>query len=128
MTVAALKGVQPNSRARLSILAHNTILVSEEGSWARVSEDIGDLGLNEGTSRGVALDHEENIAGFMSRISREGRTMTNQLPVMMDPFLPSENLDYYDLSGDFQLPTAAPMIDSFGNIEDWISQLLQQEA
>ncbi|KAK4939289.1 hypothetical protein LTR10_020378 [Elasticomyces elasticus] len=128
MTGAALKGIRPNARARLSILAHNTILVNEEGSFARIPEDIGDLSLNEAGSQNAALDNEENIAGFMSHISGEGRTVTNQLPVMMDPFLPSENLDYYDLSGAFHQPTGAQDMDSFGNIEDWISELLQHEA
>lgn len=126
MSPAALKGFKTsNPRARLSILTHNTIIVSEEGSFARGAEDIGDLGLDDPETRDSNLE-EEGIAAFIAQISRECREMHGQLPVMLEPFLPSENLNYYDFGGGFDADNEAATLDSMGHIEDWISELLQQ--
>ncbi|KIW10893.1 hypothetical protein PV08_10192 [Exophiala spinifera] len=128
MSPAALRGFKmANPRARLSILTHNTIIVSEEGCFARGAEDIGDLGLDDPGTRESNLE-EDSIAAFITQISRECREMNGQLPVMLDPFLPSENLDYYDFGGGFDVANEVTNVNSMGHIEDWISELLQQEG
>ena len=128
MTPEALKGFKPaNSRARLSILTHNSIIVSDQGSTAQAADDIGDLGLDDAESRGP-VSAEENIAGFISQISREVRVTSSQLPMIMDPFVPAENLNFYELDSSFSWSAREPGMDQFGHIEDWISELLQQGA
>jgi hypothetical protein len=128
MTSEALKGFKPaNSRARLSILTHNSIIISDQGSTAQGEDDIGDLGLGDAESRGP-VSAEENIAGFISQISREVRVTSSQLPMMMDPFVPSENLNFYELDRAFDWSTRGPGMDQFGDIEDWISELLHLGA
>lgn len=126
MTPATLKGFKPaNSRARLSILTHNSIIISDQGSTAQAADDIGDLDLGDASSRGPVSAEDENIAGFISQISREVEP-SSPLPMMMDPFVPSLSLNFYEVDGVFNWPSREPDLDQFGHIEDWISELLQQ--
>ncbi|GAB1210770.1 hypothetical protein APSETT445_009568 [Aspergillus pseudonomiae] len=71
MTPDALREFKPASlRARLSILTHNSIIISDQGSTAQGTDDIGDLGLENANSR-ESGPAEENLAGFISQISSE---------------------------------------------------------
>ncbi|QKX61162.1 uncharacterized protein TRUGW13939_08309 [Talaromyces rugulosus] len=127
MTPEALKGFKSaNSRARLSILTHNEIIVSDQGSTAQAADDIGDLGLDDAESRGAA-SVEENIANFISQIPHEVRATSSQLPMTMDPFVLAENFNLYEPDGSF-IWTREPGMDQFGHIENWISELLQEGA
>lgn len=125
MTPEALKGFKPgNSRARLSILTHNSIIVSDQGSTAQGADDIEDLGLDDAESRGP-VSEEDNIARFISQVSHEASVTSNRLSMMMEPFVPSaESLNFYGLDGTFDWSARGTDMDKFGNIEDWISELL----
>lgn len=127
MAPLALREFKPaNSRARLSILTHNSIIVSDQGSTARATDDIGDLGLEGAGTRGPAST-EESIAGFISQVSREIGAGTSQVPIMMDPFMPSYNVNSYAPDDIFDSPAGRPGMGQLGHIDDWIFDLLQQE-
>ncbi|KAI9934821.1 hypothetical protein MW887_000438 [Aspergillus wentii] len=128
MTPDALREFKPaSSRARLSILTHNSIIISDQGSTAQAADDIGDLGLENADSRepGPA---EENIAGFIAQMSREIGATSSQLPITIHPFLPSETVGSCALDGSFNEPTIGPDMDQFGHIDDFILDLMRQEG
>ncbi|OQU99385.1 Fungal specific transcription factor domain-containing protein [Cladophialophora immunda] len=151
MGPAAMKGFKAtNPRARQSILTHNTIIVNEEGSFARGTEDIGDLGLEEdpatagvraapgpgagaGAVAGAGPEDEESLTSFISQISREERAapVDGQLALMLDPLLPPDDLAAYEFGrfgGAFDLSGEGGDLESFGHVEDWISELLREEV
>ncbi len=128
-----MNGFKPaNARARLSILAHNTIIVGSEGSFAKNTDDIDGLGLEDEGTRADGGGDEENIEGFISQISREGRSVNvnGQVPWMMNPFPSYEDLNFYDPSRIFAgaASTQLSNAEQSGQIEDWISELLQAEG
>lgn len=124
----ALREFKPaNSRARLSILTHNSIIISEQGSTARAADDIGDLGL-EGADSRAPVSAEENIAGFISQLSHEVGAAGDQLPITINPFILPDPIGSCILDGSFNEPMIGPGMDQFGHIEDCILDLLRQEG
>jgi hypothetical protein len=128
MMPEALREFKPaNSRARLSILTHNSIIISEQGSTAQAADDIGDLGLEGADSRGP-VSAEENLAGFISQISGEIGAAGNQLPLPINPFILPDPIGSCVLDGSFNEPMIGPGMDQFGHIEDCILDLLRQDG
>lgn len=124
----ALREFKPaNSRVRLSILTHNSIIINDQGSTAQAADDIGDLGLEDADSR-RPVSAEEDIAGFISQISCEVGGVGNQLPITINPFIPPETIGSCVLDGSFNVPMIGPGMDQFGHIEDCILDLLRQEG
>ena len=46
---------------------------------------------------------------------------------MMDPFMPSYNVNSYAPDDIFDPPAGGPGLGQLGHIDDWIFDLLQQE-
>ncbi|KAK5996298.1 hypothetical protein PT974_03053 [Cladobotryum mycophilum] len=129
MPPAALRGFKPaNPRARLSILAHNSIIVSEQGSLVKGTEEIGDLGLNETGTRDPAMAGEENISNLISQISGQVRDFNAQMPLIMDPFFGPGNSEFYARDGGMGSSSTELQMGQCGYIEDWITELLRQEV
>lgn len=127
MTPEALRGFKPaNSRARLSILTHNSIIVSDQGSTAQGTDDIGDLGLGGADPRGP-VSAEEDIAGFISQMSCELGSASSQLPITIDPFITPEAVDSCIVDGTLSGSAIGLGMDQFGQIDDCILDLLRQE-
>jgi hypothetical protein len=128
MAPEALREFKPaNSRARLSILTHNSIIISEQGSTAQAADDIGDLGLEDAGFQGP-VSAEANISGFISQISPEVGTTGTQLPIPMNPFILSDPIGSCVLDGSVVEPMIGLGMDQFGHIEDCILDLLRQEG
>ncbi|OKP14844.1 hypothetical protein PENSUB_5908 [Penicillium subrubescens] len=128
MAPEALREFKPaNSRARLSILTHNSIIISEQGSTAQAADDIGDLGLEDAGFQGP-VSAEANISGFISQISPEVGTTGTQLPIPMNPFILSDPIGSCVLDGSVVEPIIGLGMDQFGHIEDCILDLLRQEG
>ncbi|GAB1200328.1 hypothetical protein APSETT444_009698 [Aspergillus pseudonomiae] len=128
MTPDALREFKPASlRARLSILTHNSIIISDQGSTAQGTDDIGDLGLENANSR-ESGPAEENLAGFISQISSEVGVAGSELPITINPFLHLEAVGSCLLDGSLNQPIIGSDMDQIGHIEDCILELLRHEG
>ncbi|KNG83811.1 hypothetical protein ANOM_008001, partial [Aspergillus nomiae NRRL 13137] len=113
--------------ARLSILTHNSIIISDQGSTAQGTDDIGDLGLDNANSR-ESGPAEENLAGFIAQISSEVGGAGCELPITINPFLHLEAVGSSLLDGSFNQPMIGSDMAQIGHIEDCILELLRHEG
>lgn len=114
-----------DSRARLSILTHNSILISEHGSTVQAADDIEDLGLEDADSRGP-VSAEESIAGCISQISREVGAATSQLPITINPFIAAETVNGCVVDSSIDASMLGLGMEQIGHIDDCIMDLLRQ--
>ena len=114
-----------NFRARLSILTHNSILISEHGSTVQAADDINDLGLEDADSRGP-VSAEESIAGCISQISREVGAATSQLPITINPFIAAETVNGCVVDSSLDGSMLGLGMEQIGHIDDYIMDLLRQ--
>ncbi|KAI2915207.1 hypothetical protein CBS147320_10045 [Aspergillus niger] len=127
MTPETLREFKPaNSRARLSILTHNSILISEHGSTVQAADDIEDLGLEDADPRGP-VSADQNIAGCISQISREVGAASSQLPITINPFIPAETVNACALDSSLGGSMLGLGMDQIEHIDDCIMDLLRQE-
>ncbi|GFN17151.1 hypothetical protein AtubIFM54640_005672 [Aspergillus tubingensis] len=114
-----------NSRARLSILTHNSILINEHGSTVQAADDIEDLGLEDADSRGP-VSAEESIAGCISQISRGVGAATSQLPITINPFITAETINGGVVNSSLDGSMLGLGMGQIGHIDDYIMDLLRQ--
>ncbi|GLB09894.1 hypothetical protein AtubIFM57258_005823 [Aspergillus tubingensis] len=114
-----------NSKARLSILTHNFILISEHGSTVQAADDIEDIGLEDADSRGP-VSAEESIVGCISQISREVGAATSQLPITINPFIAAETVNGCVVDSSLDGSMLGLGMEQIGHIDDYIMDLLRQ--
>lgn len=112
-----------NSRARQSILTHNTIIVSDQSSTMQDVDDINDIGLETTDERG-AVSAENKIDDFIFQISHEASDTSRELQMITDAMLPNESLNFHERDGTFDWVMSGPYLDQFGVIEDRIIELM----
>ncbi|OAA68003.1 Zn(2)-C6 fungal-type DNA-binding domain protein [Niveomyces insectorum RCEF 264] len=128
MAPGVLNSTPPaNSRARQSILTHNTIIVSDRSSVMQDVDDIDDISLETADERG-AVSAEDKIANFISRITNEaGDDTGRELQTITDALLAdNQSLGFQDRDGTFDWVMGGPYLDQFGLTEDRITEFLAQ--
>jgi hypothetical protein len=108
------------TRARLSILTRNQIIIGEEGAVAEQTEDVGELGMEDTT-----LGDERNATAFGADnyddqfFSAPNPLTTGAFPSFDDPTL-------FDPDGFLAFLDEANDENHLWRLEDWIGELMKQ--
>jgi hypothetical protein len=116
-----LNGTQLTStRARLSILTHNQIIIGEEGAVTEQTEDVGELEM-ESTALGV----ECNATNFMTD-NYDGQLFSAPNPLTTGAFPSFDDPTFFDPDGSLAFLDEANDTNQVWLLEDWIGELMKQ--
>lgn len=123
MAATAMSGwTTAASRARLSILTHNKVLMGDEGALAKRIEDVADIGLDDANPGDLTAGDNDDIVDFMSEISREEQLLVYQFPIMMDP-LGMNAFNICSPEDGSVFPSDIANHNQIGSIENWFSTM-----
>jgi len=108
------------TRARLSILTRNQIIIGEEGSVAEQTEDVGQLGMED-----TALGDECNATDFMTD-NYDDQLFSAPNPLTAGAFLSFDGLTFFDPEDSLTFLDEATDTNQIWLLEDWIGELMKQ--
>jgi hypothetical protein len=118
-----LNGTQLTAtRARLSILTHNQIIIGEEGAVAEQTEDVGELGMED-----TALGDECNATDFMTD-NCDDQLFSTLNPLTAGAFPSFDDPSFFDSDGSLAFLDEANDTNQIWLLEDWIGELTKQST
>jgi hypothetical protein len=108
------------TRARLSILTHNQIIIGEEGAVAEQTEDVGGLGMEDTTLR-----DECNATDFMT-VNYDDQLFSTLNPLTAGEFPSFYDPTFFDPDGSLPFLDEANDTNQDWLLEEWIGELMKR--
>jgi hypothetical protein len=116
-----LNGTQLTAtRARLSILTHNQIIIGEEGAVAEQTEDVGELGMKDTAPGDVC-----NAIDVM-RDNYDDQLFSTLNPLTAGAFPSFDDSTFFDADGSLAFLDEVNDTNQDWLLEDWIRELMKQ--